>query len=232
VGWATGLKTLMVIEWVGHGRVFQGGRRFLPMGIGPQHELDDVFKKKARLHQSLYREKALGVPFKDYGSRLTDEDAKKGLNYYQGLGVMKELRKRYPRYNSCRDANLFRSEHIPFNLIAPLKKDIDFAKRVFNVFLDGLVHHVENIGMEWAPKPARDYLDDSTSFDAFVLFTQIDESKTGLGIEIKYTEGPTAPGDKEIRAINDSNSPYWVVTRKSNIYSKGVESKLKADGYR
>ncbi len=128
------------------------------MGIGPQHELDDVFKKKARLHQSMYREKALGVPFKDYG--------------------------------------------------------------------------IEDIGIEWAPKPARDYLDGSTSFDAFVLFTQIDESKTGLGIEIKYTEGPTAPGDKEIRAINDSNSPYWVVTRKSNIYSKGVESKLKADGYR
>ena len=39
---------------------------------------------------------------------------------YDGLGVKEALRERYPAYSQKRDADLLRSEHIPFNLLAPL----------------------------------------------------------------------------------------------------------------
>ena len=88
--------------------------------IGPQYEHDDHFKAAARLHQSAYRAKVLKVGFDKYGNRLTEWAGRALLNYYDGLGVREALRQRYPTYTKSRDADMLRSEHIPFNLFAPL----------------------------------------------------------------------------------------------------------------
>ena len=50
------------------------------MAIGKQYEKDDSFKKKARLHQAIYRANVLKGGFNEYGNRLIDGDAY--LNYY------------------------------------------------------------------------------------------------------------------------------------------------------
>lgn len=88
--------------------------------IGSQYGRDDSFKAAARLHQSTYRARVLDVDCEDYGNRLTDADGRALLNYYDGLGIREALRQRYPQYSKERDADLLRSEHIPFNMLAPL----------------------------------------------------------------------------------------------------------------
>lgn len=90
------------------------------MKIGTQYKPDDKFKAAARLHQSKYRAEVLQVEFEDYGNRLNDFDAQALLNYYDKLNSQKALRDRYPFYSKKRDADMLRSEHIPFNLLAPL----------------------------------------------------------------------------------------------------------------
>ena len=75
------------------------------MDISPQYKLDDSFKAAARLHQSYYRAKVLHFDYLDYGNRLTEDDARALLNYYDGLGVRKALRGKYPKYSKKRDAD-------------------------------------------------------------------------------------------------------------------------------
>lgn len=106
--------------------------------LGNQYSKDDTFKAKARLHQSHYRSKHFKVDFDEYGNRLTKEDALKYLNFYPCLGVIETLKKRYPKYSKGLYADMLRSEHIPFNLFAPLKQDLNFAKKVFNSTLTHL----------------------------------------------------------------------------------------------
>ena len=107
-------------------------RRFITksMNVGTQYKLDDEFKAKARLFQSTYRSEVLEVEYQDYGNRLTDSDAEALLNYYSKLNSRDVLRQRYPNYSRKRDADLLRSEHIPFNLLAPLNTDRETAVKI------------------------------------------------------------------------------------------------------
>ena len=102
------------------------------MNIGEQYDKDDAFKKEARLYQSNYRVKILKAECNKYGNRLIDGDSY--LNYYPYLNVLEDKRKRYPNYSKKRDADMLRSEHIPFNVFSPLKLDFEFAKNTFNKF--------------------------------------------------------------------------------------------------
>ena len=98
--------------------------------VGPQYAPDDAFKAAARLHQSRFRADVLRVGFRDYGNRLLDDDARDLLNYFDGLGVREALRERYPKYSRTRDADMLRSEHIPFNFFGPLRTQPGLAARV------------------------------------------------------------------------------------------------------
>lgn len=96
---------------------------------GPQYKKDDPFKARARLHQSKFRAEILQVAYDEYGNRLCDKDAKNLLNYYPELNCREVLRQRYPGYSKKRDADMLRSEHIPFNLLAPflIRKDLGLS---------------------------------------------------------------------------------------------------------
>jgi len=107
--------------------------------IGKQYELDDHFKRAARLHQSKFRRDILSVDFNEYGNRLLDID-KRLLNYYDQLGVRASLRERYPKYSKKRDADMLRSEHIPFNLFGPLKNDFRLAKSIVSAAIEIETH--------------------------------------------------------------------------------------------
>ncbi|MCH2513776.1 MAG: hypothetical protein MK158_15265, partial [Dehalococcoidia bacterium] len=84
------------------------------------------------------------------------------LNYYGGLGVREALRQRYPTYTKSRDADMLRSEHIPFNLFAPLIGRHELTNRLLYRILGVELLPPYQIEPEWSPKPAEKYLGDRT----------------------------------------------------------------------
>jgi hypothetical protein len=203
--------------------------------IGKQYSKDDNFKAKARLHQSKYRSEILNVDFDEYGNRLTKPDAKNHLNFYSKLGVIETLKSRYPNYSKGLYADMLRSEHIPFNVFAPLKLDLILAKKVFNQLLKGVeIVSIERIEIEYAPSPASEYLNDRTSFDAYIEFKTTSNEFGFLGIEVKYTEHAykLKQGSKEDSDINKPKSVYNRITSEQNLFVPGVMDHLKSDRLR
>ena len=187
--------------------------------IGPQYEPDDQFKAAARLHQSAYRANVLKVGFDQYGNRLTESAGRALLNYYDGLGVRDALRRRYPTYSRSRDADMLRSEHIPFNLFAPLIDRPDLANSLLYRILGVELLPPYQIELEWAPKPAEKYLGDRTSFDTYIKGADDQGRVVGVGIEVKYTEQGYRLGPSEALRIENPESTYWTTTRESGIFT-------------
>jgi hypothetical protein len=187
--------------------------------IGPQYEPDDQFKAAARLHQSAYRANVLKVGFDQYGNRLKESAGRGLLNYYDGLGVRDALRRRYPTYSRSRDADMLRSEHIPFNLFAPLIDRPDLANSLLYRILSVELSPPYQIELEWAPKPAEKYLGDRTSFDTYIKGADDQGRVVGVGIEVKYTEQGYRLGPSEALRIENPESTYWTTTRESDIFT-------------
>ncbi len=189
------------------------------MGIGNQYKLDDGFKAAARLHQSKYRDEVLQVGFEDYGNRLTDEHAQALLNYYDKLNCTRALRSRYPFYSKTRDADMLRSEHIPFNFFAPFDTHRHMAmgiiRRAFGIDCTA----IDFVAIEYAPEPKENYLNDATSFDTYLQVRLPNEKKCGIGIEVKYTEQDYRIGKSEAARVKDHNSLYWQTARKSDCFT-------------
>jgi len=200
--------------------------------IGPQYEPDDRFKAAARLHQSEFRVKVLKVGFDEYGNRLIESAGRALLNYYDGLGVQDALRKRYPKYSKTRDADMLRSEHIPFNLFAPLIGRPELTKHVLNQILGVELLPPFQIEIEWAPKPIENYLGDFTSFDTYIKGTDDSGHAVGVGIEVKYTEQGYRIGEAERLRIADPESTYWVTTGESGVFDNSECKQLASDDVR
>jgi len=202
------------------------------MNIGSQYDSDDPFKKAARLHQSRYRASVLKVDCCEYGNRLTETEGRALLNYYPALGVREALRARYPDYSSARDADMLRSEHIPFNLLAPLANRPELLRNVFQTLCG-----IDFVGrcdmkMEWAPSPAQAHLGDMTSFDVYIQGRDSSGDLVGVGIEVKYTERGYRMGTLEASRVADPTSTYWRTTRDSGLFLNGDRSLLAGDDLR
>lgn len=200
--------------------------------IGPQYELDDSFKAAARLHQSNYRARVLKVDYLEYGNRLTDLDGRALLNYYDGLTVRDTLRRRYPGYSKKRDADLLRSEHIPFNMLSPLADRPDLTRIVLKEAFDLELEGPFEMKCEWAPPPTAKYLGDMTSFDTYVQGVGASGERVGIGIEVKYTERGYRIGQSEAGRVRDRESTYWVTTRESGLFVGGGCDQLAQDDLR
>ena len=202
----------------------------------PQDKITDTtgFLEKARLHQSKYRAFILQVPFDEYGNYLTKEDALKGLNFYKDFDIFLEVKKRYPKYNKPLYANMLRSEHIGFNFFVPLKKNLEFAKNVFNDLINGQIKSIDKIEIEYAPSPADKYLNDRTSFDTYIEYTHKDNQKGIIGIEVKYTEHEykLKPSSKQYADINDENSRYYIIYEQCGLYKSDTIKQLISDKFR
>lgn len=204
----------------------------MTMDIGPQYKLDNPFKAAARLHQSNYRAGVLKVDYLEYGNRLTEVDGRTLLNYYNGLGVKEALRERYPVYSQKRDADLLRSEHIPFNMLAPLASRPTLMQLVLSEAFGLELSQPFQMKLEWAPSPAEEYLGDMTSFDAYIQGRDANGELVGLGIEVKYTELGYRIGASEAKRMRDGESTYWVTTRESGLFVRGGWGKLAEDDLR
>jgi len=207
--------------------------------IGKQYPKDDKFDpsgflKRARLHQSRFRAEILNLPSVDYGNYLNREDAESGYNFYSGLGIFDAVRKRFPNYNMPLYANMLRSEHIPFNLFVPLNSNKNFCKSVFNDFFNNRINSIDRIEIEHAPKPRKNYLNDSTSFDTYIEYTTNDNLKGIIGIEVKYTEreyGLKKDSTQET-AIKEKTSKYYKVSQQSKLFRPETIDELITDKYR
>jgi len=205
---------------------------------GRQYLKDDLndhtgFLRKARLHQSVFRAEKLELPYDGYGNYLTEEVGRRGMNFYKGFGIFEAVTK-YRKYNKALYSNMLRSEHIPFNFFIPLKSDSDYAVNVFREILKKDIASIDCIKIEYAPERKNEYLNDSTSFDAFVTYTNSKGFKGYIGIEVKYTEQAykLKKSSKEEGAVNDDTTLYYIVTRKSGIYKEDAIGRLKIDRFR
>lgn len=205
------------------------------MELKDQYNYDDNFKQKARLHQSRFRANVLKVDYDEHKNFLKSEDGKKGLNFYDDFNILNAVHERYgKKYNKQLYSNLLRSEHIPFNLFIPLRYDHKFAKKVLSELFKDKIKEILKTNIEYAPPQKEKYLDDRTSFDAYIKYIDEDNHLGIYGIEVKYTEHgyPLKKDSTEDRQIRKNNSRYWAVTNQSGLFKKGIENKLILDDYR
>jgi len=206
--------------------------------IGQQYSKDDRtdpsgFLRRARLHQSVFRAEYLDLPFDTYGNYLTKKDGEKGENFYDGFGIFDTVKK-YRKYNKPLYSNLLRSEHIPFNFFIPLDKDKNYCNKIVSYILKSNIASIDRIEIEYAPKPKEKYLNDGTSFDAYIEYTNSDDTKGIIGIEVKYTEKEykLLPNSKQEKDVNDKNSEYFSVTNKCGLYNPKAIEVLTTDNFR
>jgi hypothetical protein len=175
------------------------------MHTGPQYSKDNPFTARMRFHQSWYRTKVLQVPYgigprssnaTFYGNMLTREDGDRGLNFLtphifevvkRRLAIKKGMIDPYRLF-----CNMLSSQPMCFNLFGPLVDNLKLATTLMQVILPGEIHTVTKVLIEYAPEPAKDYLNDHTAFDAYISFLHQDHQPGFIGIETKLVEAFSA----------------------------------------
>jgi hypothetical protein len=193
------------------------------------------FKERARNLQIKFREDVLKVGYEGYETILKDEDAQRGLIFFDGFKINEYAHAMYPHFKlkqAC-FANMLRSEHIPLNFFVPLSKNLEYARAVLNRFMGGVINIITEIRIEYAPDPDKALMD-KTSFDVFIEYRHISGGLGILGVEVKYTEGEykLIRGSKEDRDINNAESSYNKLTGKIGLYRKEFIQELKTDEFR
>ncbi len=193
------------------------------------------FLGKARKHQSNFRENVLKVPMDGLGSYLLPEDAEKGLNFYDGFGIWEAVRKKTKgRYNRNIWSNMLRSEHIPFNLFVPLEKNREYCRKIFGELLQIEITSIDTVTIEYAPKPKEKYLDDHTSFDTYIEYTNSMNEKGIVGIEVKYTEREYVIDTESTsyKKAADPTGKYREVSLKSGLFKPEAYEVLHSHKFR
>ena len=195
------------------------------------------FKRKAREHQVQFREEVLGVDYCKYPNVLHIADALKGLVFYAPFRdeILEELRKPVPKTSSAPSGqmlnNMLRSEHIPYNIFFPMRKNMDGCRELFNDILSKEeIGRVVSIDIEFHPEPIEEYLADHTAFDVYVSYVDMYGRSCGIGIEVKYTEKeyPLMEGTSEYKHVKDENGNtrlflnYLNATLGSGYYKEDV----------
>lgn len=173
-----------------------------PSDIGPQYRGDGRFQARMRFHQSWYRSRVLEVPCgtgpnasstSHYGNMLTETDGDRGLNF-TSPDAFTAARRRVDEGSGAVEPfrlfhNMLSSMPMCFNLFGPFVEDTDMATTTFRCLLgDDEVKRIRETVLEYAPSPRSEYLNDRTSFDAFISYERPDGSLGFLGIETKLTE--------------------------------------------
>ena len=115
-----------------------------------------------------------------------------------------------------------RSEHIPYNISFPMKKNLDSVKILFTKLTGLDINSVNDIRIEYPDIPkgnTNPYLNDRTAFDVFIEYKDSSHNICGIGIEVKYTEKGYKMGKSEQAKINDPKSFYHIVTENSDCYN-------------
>ncbi len=222
-----------------------------PVGIPAENYSHGAFMAAARKYQeSLVREwaKSFGDACiwderPNHGVWLKEEYALKGLVFYEGFrqDIMDLYRAGKTKIGMNLLNNALRSEHIPYNLFFPMMQpeNKEATRLFFNEMLaTDRIAEVLEVKIEHAPQPKYLYLNDGTSFDAFVLYRHRDGSKGAVGIEVKYTEREYRIGEIEYLNTHDGSgrvrlsNPYERATVESGYYLPHSEEALVSDHLR
>lgn len=154
------------------------------------------FVREAQQWQAEFRERVLkagegGAPY-----LLDDDAATEGLIFHECFReeIMEalpagSLRRPASGAASWMLANMTGSGHVAYNVFLPMRHDLEGAKRMLNQLLGGgEISAVRGVDFEMRPRPRRDYLGDSTSFDVFLSCTDAQGRQCGVGVEVKFTE--------------------------------------------
>ena len=193
-----------------------------------EYTLDDKFKRWARALQFAYREDVL-CDFNEYRTPqvlLSEENAKLGMIFYEGYRDL--ILSKVGNVATQLTANMLRSEHIPYNLFTPLETMPEIAVDLFSKMIGVPIKQIETpLIIEYPGLPKNmPYLNDRTSFDAFVSYITPDGKNGGIGIEVKYTENEYPLGKKEGEDIKSKNPLYREMTQESGYYTPGLDIKM------
>lgn len=149
---------------------------------------DTPWKAKARKYQSDFMKQEMEVMAVKgrYGNVISKENGAKGVNFYPPF--WDEIKRNLKGRSGAILTNVLRSEHIPYNIFFPMRHDLKKAALLFRDLTGKDVATVQNIIIEYKPLPKKKYLNDSTSFDTYVIYEDSTGSQCGIGIEVKYTE--------------------------------------------
>lgn len=197
---------------------------------------DTRFRAAARLLQALWRERQK-LPEGHYtnadgarrrlGSRLAADAARNGANFlsaeifgqarcdlaYREPGALVDIERMH--------ANLLSSMPLAFNMLAPLKRDLKLARRVFNLLAPSLAKDITHIQFEHSPGRGDPiFTADGTAFDAFATARAPDGAKTFIAIEVKYSESMTEP-EARLRPRYDD------LSRASGLYAEPDDEALR-----
>jgi hypothetical protein len=171
---------------------------------------DNRFQRRARLLQSLWRERQ-GLPIGKHGgrlrgSRLAMPSAETDLTNYLTetirsvvrceLGVDRSKDKLFSKPRIFND--LLSSQPLCFNLFGELQQDLPLASCVFSRLSTGRIAEVKSIAFEYSPgRGLAKYTGDRSAFDVFVVYLTKSGEKGFAGIEVKYHE-----------SLNDQPAPH------------------------
>ena len=192
-----------------------------------EYKPDDKFKRWARALQFAYREDVLH-DFNEYRAPqvlLSEENAKRGLIFYDGFRDL--ILSKVGCVATQLTANMLRSEHIPYNLFTPLETMPEIAADLFGKMIGVPIRQIKSIKIEYAGTGDKSmYLNDRTSFDAFISYTTPDGKNGGIGIEVKYTENEYPLGENEGKDIEGKNPLYREMTTESGYFTPNLDIKM------
>ena len=191
------------------------------------YRYDDDFKAKARKHQFLFKEMVLNDFYEEKNPQviLSPDSARQGLIFCEEYRDL--IREKRSFGTSALFSNMLRSEHIPYNIFTPMEEDLNVATDLFNEIIGGGILCIEKIKIEFAGKTDKSqYLQDGTSFDAFIKYKSIDGKQGGIGIEVKYTEKGYPIGKEESEKIKNIDGPYNQMTKDSDYYIQNLDIKM------
>lgn len=177
--------------------------------------------------QFAYREEVLH-DYNEYRAPqvlLNVENAKRGLIFYDGYRDL--ILSKVGSIATQLTANMLRSEHIPYNLFTPLETMPEISAEIFGEMIGIPINKILEIKIEYAGNGDKLlYLNDRTSFDAFVRYEALDGRIGGIGIEVKYTENEYPLGDKEGKDIAGDNERYRIMTVESGYYHPDLNIRM------
>lgn len=199
-----------------------------------------AFKRKARLHQALWREARklpigtqpmrpkVGQPSRQLGSRLDAEFARKSGRNFLTDAALKSVRRRIADHepHQTLDENrlycdLLSSMPMCFNLFGELQADLDLSDRAVHAWWPDVPGRVRAVRFEWSPgrRLPDEYLENRSAFDVAFELELEDGRRGALGVETKYHEDckrEKAPNDdrqrryERVTAVSGALSPESV----------------------
>ena len=198
------------------------------------------FKRRARLHQALWREKrdlprgtepyrpTKKRPRRPSGSRLEIESAWTSGSNFLSDAALKAVEYRLghaePKQMLDKDrlyADLLSSMPMCFNLFGPLWEDNEACKRAVSAWWPDAPSAAKEVRFEWSPGrgEADKFIENRSAFDAAIIL----ENGGIIGIETKYHEHLKAEKMPNAERL----ARYRLISEQSGVFLPGALEKLE-----